>query len=119
MNNLVIEPKIELMTPQNYNSNEMNEEVVGIHKTPLVYSRRKRENVVNLISLPYCQFPSLEKGIIFNPSTPSNSLIKSDLDIPIANRKGVITCTKYLLITIKPLPLPCYKKPSQKVYKKL
>ena len=58
MNNLVIEPKIELMTPQNYNSNEMNEEVVGIHKTPLVYSRRKRENVrgklylSSLLSIP-------------------------------------------------------------------
>ena len=75
----------------------MNEEVVGIQKTPLVYSRRRRENVINPTSLPYCQSPSLEKGIILNPSTPSNSLIKSDLDIPIANRKGVRACTKYPL----------------------
>ena len=58
---------------------------------------KERMYVVNCISLPYCQFLSLEKGIIFNPSTPSNSLIKSDLDIPNASRKGVITCTKYLL----------------------
>ena len=48
----------------------MNEEVVGIQKTPLVYSRRRRENVINPTSLPYCQSPSLEKGIILNPSTP-------------------------------------------------
>ena len=85
--------------------------------------------MINPTILPNWQSPSPEKGIILNPSTPSNSLLKSDFDVPIANRKSARAYTKYplayfsptivLAITIKPLPLPCHQKPSQKICKKL
>ncbi|KAJ4723440.1 Retrovirus-related Pol polyprotein from transposon TNT 1-94 [Melia azedarach] len=74
-----------------------NKEDVG--KAPLVYSRRQKENVIKSIPLPRIQSPSLDKGNISNSSS-SNSLdskIKTNLDIPIAIRKGVRTSTRYPL----------------------
>ena len=67
----------------------------------------KEGNVINPNSLPHYQSLSLENGTFPNPSTPSNSLIKFYLDVPIANRKGVRTYTKSpSLLCLLPLSKP-------------
>ena len=62
-------------------------------KTPLFYSRRKRDNIAILIS-PSINQPTSLKTSIKNSPPSSNLLSEIDLDIPIAIWKGVKTCTK-------------------------
>ena len=70
-----------------------------IEKTPLVYSRRKHDNLIDLISslsFSHAQSSTPEIGSA-HPLPSSSALFEFDLDISNAIRNGIRTWTKHPL----------------------
>ena len=75
----------------------VGENNIETRETPLVYSRRKQDNVIDPISLSHSQSSTPETGTA-HPLPPSSSFFESNLDIPIAIRKGVVLNTLCLIL---------------------